>query len=206
MTSRLTDLQLRFWADRGYLIIKGAYSSHDLSELGLLLEEGSHGAEARRRLGSMLDSRLHPLAMLLVGEDVVTLDVVRAGPGSASLHLDAWDGVSSDDRCVSFLVALTSIGGDDAPLFYPGSHAPGEQGHLAERRADFARLATRLRSEELKPVGLTCAPGDIWIRHPRLLHGSMLAGAEEWTGLAVRCCGASAVPQDPAAAEVTGPL
>lgn len=206
MTSRLTDLQLRFWAERGYLIIKGAFSPRELGDLRQLLEAGRHDLEARRRLGSTLDKRLHPWARLLAGEDVVTLEVVRAGPTSAPLHLDAWGAAASDEGRLSFLVALTSIGGDAAPLFYPGSHAMVEQGHPTDHRADFVRLATRLRSEELEAVRLTCAPGDVWIRHPRVLHGSILAGADEWAGLAVRCCRASAVPQDPVVADVTGPL
>lgn len=204
MTSRLTDLQLRFWAERGFLIIKGAFSPQELGSLWQSIGAGHHDFEARRRLASTLCNRLHPWARLLVGDDVVTLDVARAGPTSAPLHLDAWEGPESDGNRLSFLVALTSIGGGSAPLFYPGSHMMDEQGKPTGHRADFVHLAARLRSEGAMSAGLSCAPGDVWIRHPRLLHGSILAGIDKWAGLAVRCCRASALPQDSVTVEVTG--
>lgn len=204
--SRLTDLQLRFWAERGYLIVKGAFSPSDIFALRGLAAGVLDNAEARRRFRSILDGALQAVAHDLVGEDVVTLDVARRGPASSPFHLDAWLTSDVGNRSIFLLVALTDIGGETAPLFYPGSHLFASEGSESKGRtpAEMARLTTWLSGDGQKVVGLTCAAGDIWVRHPRLLHGSTSGSADDWLGLEARCLPVASLPRNPAMADIFG--
>jgi len=204
--STLTDMQLRFWAERGYLIVKAAFSPAAISDLRDLTEAGLASAEARRPFRSVLDDVLPSVVGDLAGEDLVTLDVVRDGPASRPFHLDAWRAPDAGRQSISLLVALTDIAGETAPLFFPGSHrfAGATSGSRGRPSDEMVRLATWLAEDGQKAVGLTCAAGDIWVRHPGLFHGAVSGDGDEWLGLEARCVTKAALAQHPAEADIFG--
>lgn len=204
--STLTDMQLRFWAERGYLIVKAAFSPADISGLRDLTEAGLASAEARRRFRSLLDGVLQSVVRDLAGEDVVTLDVARDGPASRPFNCDTWRAPGAGNQAISLLVALTDIAGETAPLFFPGSHrfASASSGSKDRTSDEMVRLATWLADDGQKAVGLTCAAGDIWVRHPALFHGSMSGSVDPWLGLEARCMTKAGLTQHPAKAHIFG--
>lgn len=206
--STLTDMQLRFWAERGYLIVKAAFSPADISELRDLTEVGLASPEARRRFRSVLDEVLQSVVRDLAGEDVVTLDVARDGPASRPFHCDTWRAHDANNQAISLLVALTDIAGETAPLFFPGSHriasASASSGSKDRTSDEMVRLATWLADDRQKAVGLTCAAGDVWVRHPALFRGSISGGGDPWLGLEARCVTKAGLAQHPATADIFG--
>lgn len=202
--SGLTDLQLRFWRDRGYLIVKEVFSPDDLDQLRMLMESGTLTCESRSRYMKLLDENLHVIVRDLTGEEVVTLEVARAGPEGSPFHVDAWREAGAKGRSISLMVALTAVSGEVAPVFYPGSHRLSvREGEASGARLpmEMERLSVRLLEDGVRPVNLMCAAGDVWIRHPGLLHGSTLATSPDckWAGLVIRYWAAAALPRSPVA-------
>lgn len=204
--STLTDMQLRFWAERGYLIVKAAFSSTDICDLRDFTEAGLENVEARRHFRSVLDDTLRSVVSDLAGEDVVTLDVTRNGPASRPFHRDAWRMPDAGGQSISLLVALTDIAGETAPFFFPGSHlfANVRRGSQGRTPDEMVRLAAWLAEDGQKAVGLTCAAGDIWVRHPGLFHGAMSGGVDSWRGLEARFLSQAALAPHAAVADVFG--
>jgi hypothetical protein len=186
----LTPAQEAAWARRGFLVLKGWVTASDLAAAaeGLAPKSAADGGWDR------LIGRLRaPVAALLADEPVlISLETGRA----EEFGLDALDPSSVMARGVSAVIPLNPAWRRNWELrFVPESHSIEPDTANPEAATQMQRIAEALHRRGLEHHVLDAVPGDVWLRHPRLLRGALKLQSHEaepgW--LKARFVGAGAV-------------
>lgn len=167
----ITAAQRRYWSENGYLVLNDAFQAASVVTAAL----GRSDRSARHELaGHLASSRLLTVVESLLGGQVVILTSRHFLEPSLELFgRDLWKmpGIQADDVMVA-CIGLTRDGQNVSTHLVAGSHRAAATGeHDTDPTAGSDRALIALTRQRATPEALSLRPGDIWLRHSRLMHG-----------------------------------
>ncbi|MFN3352205.1 MAG: hypothetical protein ACK4Z5_01245 [Brevundimonas sp.] len=171
----LTSAQRAAWARRGYLVLKGWLSPDEVAAAADAVDQAT---PARGGVLERLTERLQEPIADLLGEQPVLLSMERAGP--EDFGLDGLNPLAATARGISAVVLLRQAWRKSWNLrFIPESHLIPAGGSGTTPGDEMYRLAEAAQGRGLEQHVLDAGPGDVWLRHPRLLRGALRRAAQE---------------------------
>lgn len=166
----LTVEQRSAWSRDGFLILKSALSALEVARLASDVGAGEDAGAYQ----ALVQSLSEPAGEILDAEPILLS--LRRGVAER-FGLDALDAASGP--VVGGVTALVKLGPTAGWVhsFFPGSHLIAPEASPSGWGTQMFRIAEEIRSLDLRRETLTIAPGDVWLRHPRLLRGVQRSGA-----------------------------
>lgn len=160
--SLLTVDQRTAWARDGFLILRSYVSA--LQVVRLRNDPGTDDGAAAHN--ALVQSLCGPAGEILDAEPILLS--LRRGVAER-FGLDALDVTTGP--LVGGVTAFVKLGSTPGweHSFFPGSHLVAPDASRSDRGTQMFRIAEEIRSLGLQRQTLTIVPGDVWLRHPRLL-------------------------------------